>query len=160
MVNSNIKIEGARIAFRNFSGEEGRYNPKGRRNFCVFLDDETALRLLQDGWAVKYLTPREDDEERQAYLQVAVKFDNVKPIAVLITSKGKTSLTEDEIGMLDWVEIRNVDLIIRPYNWEVNGKVGVKAYLKSIYVTIEEDDLAIKYVDVPDSALNGMIRPM
>lgn len=160
MVNSNIKIEGARIAFRNFSGEEGRFNPKGRRNFCVFLDDETALRLLQDGWAVKYLTPRDDDEERQAYLQVAVKFDNVKPIAVLITSKGKTSLNEDEIGMLDWVEIRNVDLIIRPYNWEVNGKVGVKAYLKSIYVTIEEDDLAIKYVDVPDSALNGMIKPM
>lgn len=154
MVDGTLKIEGARIGFKNFSGEEGRFNPKGKRNFCVFLDNETAANLQLDGWNVKHLTPRDDDEEPQAYLQVAVSYENVPPIAVVITSRGKTRLDEDGIGKLDWAEIKNVDLIIRPYNWEVNGKSGVKAYLKAIYVTIEEDDFALKYQDVPDSALS------
>jgi hypothetical protein len=50
--------------------------------------------------------------------------------------------------MLDWVDIINVDLIVRPYAWTVNQKSGVKAYLQSLYVTIEEDPLEIKYSDL------------
>ncbi|NMC58666.1 MAG: hypothetical protein GYA51_04660, partial [Candidatus Methanofastidiosa archaeon] len=44
-VTKNIIVENARIAFRNFSGKEGKYNPAGRRNFCVFLDPKTAEEL-------------------------------------------------------------------------------------------------------------------
>lgn len=148
-VNKNIVIENARIGFRNFSGEEGQFNPKGRRNFCVFLDSELGEVLESDGWNIRWLQPRDEDEEEQAYMQVAVSYANIPPKILMITGGGKTMMNDDTIGMMDWAEIENVDLIIRPYNWEVNGKSGVKAYVKSMYITIKEDEFAHKYRDIP-----------
>lgn len=157
MIKNNIVIENARIGFRNFSGKEGKYNPAGRRNFCVFLEAELGQRLEEDGWNVRWLEPKDDGEEKQAYLQVAVSYDNIPPKLLIISSKGKTVLDEESVGILDWAEIKEVDLIIRPYNWTLhagtrNEKNGVKAYVKSMYVTIAEDEFESKYYDVPDSA--------
>lgn len=152
MVDKNIVIEGARIGFRNFNGEEGRFNPAGRRNFCVFLDEDIAKELENQGWNIRYLQPRDDGDDPQAYLQVAVSYRNFAPKVILVSGRGKSQLNEETIGLLDWAEIENVDLIIRPYNWEVSGKNGVKAYLKTMYVTLVEDEFEKKYYDVPDSA--------
>lgn len=152
MINNNIVIEGARIGFRNFSGKEGKFNPEGRRNFCVFLEDELAATLEKDNWNVRWLTPRDDQETKQGYLQVAVSFENIPPKIIIISSKGKTIVDNESVSILDWAEIGETDLIIRPYNWDVNGKTGVKAYVKSMYVTLAEDEFAKKYLDVPDSA--------
>ena len=154
MVKDTISIENARIGFKNFSGMEGKFNPAGKRNFCVFIDQKLANTLEADGWNVRYLTPRDDEESPQAYIQVSFSYDNFPPKIVLITSRGKTIIDEDMVNILDWADIKNIDLILRPYNWEVNGKHGVKAYLKSMWVTIEEDEFESKYIDVPDSAYN------
>ena len=105
MASNNIMIEGARIGFRNFSGKEGRYNPEGRRNFCVFLDDKLAKTLEQDGWNVRWLQPRDDQEDPQGYIQVSVSYENIPPKIIMITSRGKTVLDNDSIGILDWAEI-------------------------------------------------------
>lgn len=157
MIEDNIRIEGARIGFRNFSGEEGRFNPKGRRNFCVFLEEDIAKDMEKEGWNVKWLQPREEGDEPQAYLQVKVVFGKIPPKIVLVTMRGKTRLDEDTVNILDWAEIQNVDLVIHPYNWEVNGNTGVSAYIKTMYVTLREDEFESKYYDVPDSAASAMM---
>ena len=144
-----LNIAGARIGFKNFTGLEGPYNKEGERSFAVFLDEELAETLLADGWNVKLPKLREfaSDEEdtRQPHLAVEVAFGKFPPKIVTITNDIPKVLSEEEVNTLDWLEIENVDLVINPYHWSVNGNSGVKAYLKAIYATIESDMFSQKY---------------
>lgn len=158
MPRKPLVIENAHLFSKNFSGKEGQYNPAGRRNFCVFIDDVALARdMEEDGWNVKWLDPKDDSVEPRAFIQVAVSYKNIPPKVVIISSRGQTTLNEDQINMLDWAEVENFDVSINPSNWEVNGNRGIKGYLKSIYATIVEDELDAKYYDVPDSALSSIM---
>lgn len=138
-------IEDARLIFRNFAGKEGQYNREGDRSFSVVLPDDIAIQMLRDGWNVRYLKAREEGDEETPYITVAVNFKNRPPRVVMITSTARTSLNEDSVEVLDYADIQTADLIARGYDWEVGDKSGTKAYLQSLFVTIEEDALERKY---------------
>ncbi len=153
---NNISIENAQIGFRNFEGKPGKYNAEGNRNFAVFLENETALTLQEEGWNVRWLNPRSEDDEPQAMISVKVAFGNYPPKVVLIKEGKRSELSETTISLLDWAEIDTVDLILRPYQYNVNGKEGVKAYLKTMYCVLVTDKFADKYESTPDSAQDAV----
>lgn len=160
----DIRIEGARLIFRNFSGKEGMYNREGDRNFNVIIPPDIVDAVIAAGWNVRWLKAREEGDEPTARLEVKVHYNPATgrgPRAFLVTSGGKTELDKDTIKMLDVAQIENVDVVIRPYVWEVNGKTGVKAYLKAIYVTIVEDEFDRKYAHLEraDSATTASGGP-
>lgn len=157
--DNTVLMEGVRILFRNFAGKEREYNREGSRNFAVLLDESVAEVMAADGWNIKMLKAREEDGEEtppQPILQVEVKYRDREgkptrpPRIVLISSRGRTNLDENTVETLDWADITNVDLIVRPSEWAINGKSGIKAYLQSMYVTIEEDPLERKYAEMDE----------
>lgn len=146
----NRTLEDITIAFRNFAGKEDMYNRAGDRNFAIILDAVVADEMLRDGWNVKYLKARDEGDDPQPYIQVAVSYKNRPPKVCMVTSKGMTYLTEAEVEMLDWVDIETADATLNPYEWVVNGKTGVKAYLQTLFVKIEEDYLQLKWTALVD----------
>jgi hypothetical protein len=148
--DGTVTIENAKLIFRNFAGKESQFNREGDRNFSVILPEDIAQALKEDGWNVKYLKTREEISDETPYIPVSIGFDNYPARVTMITSRGRTSLGPDLIEILDWADIRTVDLIIRPYNYTVRGTSGIKAYLKNMYITIEEDELDMKYAEPLD----------
>lgn len=141
-----IKIENARITYRNFSGEERTYNKKGNRNFNLVLTPEMAKKLSDDGFNVRVKDPKNEGGEVRFLLPVHVAYAYRPPRVVIIRGSRKYFLNEDTIGELDSADISNIDLTIRPYFWKMpNGDHGVKAQLNSLYATIVEDPFESKY---------------
>lgn len=146
---NNLVHENAKLMFRNFAGREDTFNAAGDRNFVIFLENDKAEAMKAEGWNIKQLRPREEDEQPQSYLAVAVSYKNRPPKIVVITSKARTELDEETLPMLDYAEIKNADIMLSPYEWEVNGNKGIKAYLKTAFITLEEDALELKYAEDP-----------
>jgi hypothetical protein len=146
----NVTLENVQIIKRNFSGREGRFGGN-KRTFLALLRDDLAEAMQDDGWKIGVLTPRNEEDKPQAFLPVEVRFNPRPPRIVMVTSHGKNQLDEDTVGVLDFADISNIDLIVHPSVWDVNGKSGVKAYAQTMFVTLELDELEEKYYDVPDS---------
>ena len=138
-----LQIDDARIIFRNFSGEPSKFNREGDRNFALVIEsEETANALIKEGWNVKIKPPREDGDTPFMFLPVKVKFNGRGPNVYLKTGRNKNRLDEESIGLLDDIDIVCVNLDIRPYDWDVNGKAGRTAYLQNIEVIQNVDRFA------------------
>lgn len=141
-----LQIDDAVITYRNFSGEPSKFNREGDRNFAVVITNpELADALVERGWNIKIKPPREDGDDPFMYLPVKVKFSDRGPSIYLKSGDNVNELDEDSIACLDNIDILSVDLDVRPYDWEVNGKTGRTAYLQSIHVTQRIDRFAARY---------------
>lgn len=142
-----ILIEDAKLLFRNLAGREQTFNSEGDRNFSILLTPEQAGKMVKAGWRVKQLKPREGETEGDYHLKVKVNYRTGKPPrVVMITSNNRTDLGADEVGMVDAADIKTADVIINGF-WSDMAGGGYTGYLKTLFVTINEDELELKYAD-------------
>lgn len=149
-----VQINDARITFRNFRGEGSMYNKPGDRNFALVIPTmEQAEELMNDknrydvGWNVKIKAPREEGDSPFIYLPVKVKFNDRGPKVFLESNGRKIELNEDTIEMLDHIDIASVDLDIRPYDDEMNGRAFRSAYLQGMWVVQNLDRFEDRFAD-------------
>lgn len=141
-----LEIEDARIIYRNFEGVASKFNREGDRNFAVIIpNDDIKDELVEAGWNVKIKPPRDEDDSPFMFLPVKVKFNSRGPAAYVRSGEHVTRLNEETIGMLDEIDILSVDMDVRPYDWDVNGKQGRTAYLQAINVTQNTDRFGEMY---------------
>lgn len=152
-----IKIENAKIIYKNFGGRARQYNAAGLRNFHVVLENDLARALAADGWNVRWHDPKNPDDERWASLKVAVRFDNYPPRIVLLSHdrKVRNDLTAETVELLDDAEVVNFDVVITASNWERSGETGIKAYLKTMFAVLSPNDLESKYMTQNQSPQDG-----
>ena len=152
-----LQIDDARIIFKNFEGRGDKFNREGDRNFSLLIEDpDTAQALLDEGWNVKIKDARDEDEGPFMRLPVKVKFSEYGPRVYLKSSKPEPiELDEESIACLDSIDIEAIDMDIRPFDWEVNGRTGRTAYLQSMHVTQRVDRFAARYANMrPDEMLD------
>jgi hypothetical protein len=147
-----VLFENTEIRYANFSGTPDQFNPQGgKRTFLVPLTDQMAATLAGDGWNVKQTNPTPEQIAEGAvampFIKVSVGFNFKPPTIFMITTKGRVPITEKNIHVLDSVDITFVDLIIRNHDYPASGVVpaGRKAWVKTMFVHINEDPLMLKY---------------
>ena len=146
-----LQIDDARIIFKNFEGRGDKFNREGDRNFSLLIEDpNTADALVREGWNVKIKPARDEDEGDFMRLPVKVKFTEYGPNVYLISNGRKVELDEESIACLDNIDIESVDMDLRPYDWEVNGRTGRTAYLQSMAVVQRIDRFAERYANMRD----------
>ena len=83
-------------------------------------------------------------------LPVKLKFTDYGPKVYLVSGNRRVELDEESIGCLDNIDIESVDMDIRPYDWDVNGRTGRTAYLQSMQVTQRIDRFAARYANMEE----------
>jgi len=147
-------VDARQMMYRNFAGNEGRFNPAGRRSFTLRFNPDPKVdgplveQLKADGWNIRDKETRDGDPMCQ--LQVFVDFSKAKFMPNIKMYRNSdmrgVRITESNADLLDSSEIVSFDVSIRPYQWETApGTSGVKAYVKSMNVVIEYDEIADRY---------------
>lgn len=153
--DGRFTLRDARFNFRNFSGTNSRFYVPGteiKRNFGCVLPLELALQMRDDGWPVKFPDPRVEDDEPDPYIVVHLGYKIRPPRVAMQTTTGVVALGTNkddlsDLDVLDWADIKTAHVIANMGHWtmETTGKTGNKAWLKTLVVVIEEDELELEF---------------
>jgi len=147
---NTLEIQNAFIFWTNFRGEANKFG-NNARTFNVAVNQEVAEVLEKNGWRVRPV-PANDEGDMLYFINIKVNMISAYPPVISLFSefkkkKSKRTLTIENIGDLDRVDIQSADCVINAYASPMyQGKVT--GYLKKLNV-IQEPDIEFggKYDD-------------
>ena len=180
LINGDLNVENAAIVYKNFAGDPTRVNPAGgKRTFALVLNEEYAVRLVNQGWNVKVKEIKDQFEEGDKSLTVSYfdydrnyreQFDNAMIYTEIVVNEnatyppriykvteldGNKSMIEvppAQYYRLDKEELFSIDIVIHPYQHgrSIANPDAKKGYLKSMYaMAMPVNDFGGKYAGIP-----------
>lgn len=146
LVHDAVIMQGKNIngQWSNFSGRQTKVNPQGgKRTFNVVLPEDVALELQNEGWNIKMIPSKNDDQADVLYFtEIVLNMEKkVEPDVYLCTEwagrKKKTRLHGDDVGQLDDIRFAQADVNIYPH---VHSG-GVKGHCNQLVVIQAKNDL-------------------
>ena len=160
-MSDRLTLHNVTLKKRNFSGivDPNGYNDRGDRTVLVVLGQEQAEELgfdnitemyntlKADNWKIKSFNVTEDNDDPDAYMPCKVVYYEKNRSAVFMkTAKGSRLLNEETVGLLDSanIDIVKVDTVLKKHYYDSHGKQGWNVQVKSMEVTIEEDEICAR----------------
>jgi len=125
------------MAWRNFRGLiTNKYASEGQRFFVIKFDKDQ-LGMIPASWPIQQRTL---DGVSTFYMKVHVNFHidargTDAPVIYFTNRVGNTiQLGEATCGALDGINFDTCDLVVREFQWTVNGREGVSAFLTELHI--------------------------
>lgn len=144
-------INSQKNGLKNFEGLEYQYNPAGKRNFRIIIDDERLKdQLIEDGWNLSILK----GDEPTYILKVQVVYPTEEdrrdpdrrwkraPLIKRITRSGtETMLDEEEVKQLDKDFILRASILFNPSDYSHGrGPAQYTGYLQEMVVEVDDSN--------------------
>ena len=145
---------------RNLAGDIKKSNsmfPNNKRTACIIISNEQAEQMAAEGYDIKWTKPREGENTKnfvsKAFLNVELKYRNkfnemIKyppKVYLVIDNETPVLLSEETVGQLDDIRVKNVNVVIHPSIDEASN--SLKPYIRIMYVeqNIDDDPFAQRY---------------
>lgn len=152
------------VRSRNFGGEEkkdrvtGRtVNSPGYRNFLLFVTEDIAESLKDQGCEVKYTKTQDPNDIALPYVSIVVSYF-LKPVeAYLISNGNPTALDADHIRALNSVDLKNMCIEVEFGKEKVhnNGVKYIPIYAQKIFAEVVPNYFDEKYAYLNHPAEDG-----
>lgn len=130
-------------AWSNFSGTPSKLNPTGgKRTFNLVLPEDIAQEFMDEGWRVKSIPPRDDQDDVLYFTEIVLNMDKkIEPDIYLCSEYGgrkrKTRLHGDDVNVLDDIRFARADVNIYPHQHDK----GIKGHCNQLVVIQARNDL-------------------
>ena len=156
--NRELVVENAVIMWSNFGGSPTKFNPNGgKRTFDLVLTERVAMSLISDGWNVKTVKSKKDEDSVMYVTEIAVNPSSSTVVSLCEEVNGKKyrfKVKPEDYSTLDTYQYSTIDLLIRPYVHGRENSAGstIKGYLHQMnLVRLNDDYFREKYADYEDA---------
>lgn len=145
----DFALEDAQIkwAFSHFNGREDTFNAEGDHNFTLILPEETALKLQDEGWAIRRMEGYEEGDPPEYLLKVKISYKFEPPKIYLIKGNRKMRADQRDLADINRATCERIDVIITPSRWVHGQNSGITAYTKELYATVRQSRFDERYAD-------------